>query len=138
MIWFLIGTFFLLYLSCRDVHKLRYAWESIGGSFCSFLLDQALLTHSDHRAGLRDVGYGGGSSPGRDGDRPGEAAFAVRGSLPVHEATRTHLSTSGGHQLSGASSGFASYPVDNVHQARITWGVGKWGMKFGDDKRRDR
>ena len=31
----------------------------------------------------------------------------------------------------------ASYQVDDVQQARITKGVGGWGMMFSEDKRRD-
>ena len=38
----------------------------------------------------------------------------------------------------GDDSRSPSYAVDDVHQARLTKGVGEWGMTFGEDKKRDR
>ena len=35
--------------------------------------------------------------------------------------------SSAGHQLAGGGSGSATYPVDEVHQARYDWGIGDGG-----------
>ena len=50
----------------------------------------------------------------------------------------THPPAGGGRQLSGGQLEVASVPVNDVHQARITLGVGGWWMTLGQDKRRDR
>ena len=42
-----------------------------------------------------------------------------QGDPPAHGLVRTPP-VSGGHQLPGGDSGSASYPVDDVHQVRIT------------------
>ena len=40
--------------------------------------------------------------------------------------------------MPGADTRSATYPVDDIHQARITKGVGGWGMTFGEEKNEDR
>ena len=44
----------------------------------------------------------------------------------------------GGRQPPGGDSGFACYPADDVHQARITWGVGTEDDARRRGQRRDR
>ena len=44
----------------------------------------------------------------------------------------------GGHPIPGRGAISATYPVDGVHQARITKGIGGWGIAIGEDKKRDR
>ena len=35
----------------------------------------------------------------------------------------------------GGDTRSATYPVDDIHQARNAYGVGGWGITFGEDKR---
>ena len=68
-------------------------------------------------------------APGRDGCRPVEPQCSRPGSNPAGQR---------GHPIPGGGSRSASYPVDDVHQARMTDGVEGWGMTFGEDKKTDR
>ena len=45
------------------------------------------------------------------------------------------LMASGGHPIPGGDTRSATYPVDDVHQARITYGIWGWGMRYGEDKK---
>ena len=55
----------------------------------------------------------------------------------AHDLIRTPPA-SGGHPLPGGDSRSASFPVDDVHQARVTEGVWEWRMACGEDKKRGR
>ena len=50
----------------------------------------------------------------------------------------THPPAGGGRQLSGGQLKVISVPVDDVHQAPITSGIGGWWMTRGQGKRRHR
>ena len=78
-------------------------------------------------AALWDVGY---DVPGRNGRHPGEAISFWTGSTPQchHGGLVSILPANGGHPIPGGDSRFASYPMDDVHQARMTKGVREWGM----------
>ena len=54
-----------------------------------------------------------------------------QGESPVHMArfARRRPSNPGGDSRS------ESHPVSDVRQARITWGVGGWGITFGKDEK---
>ena len=56
----------------------------------------------------------------------------------THGLERRIPPAGGGRLLSGGQPEAASVPVDDVHQAQITLGVGIWGMTYGEDKRTDR
>ena len=94
----------------------------------------ALSVHLDH---CRAMGCrtGDNNGPGRSGRRLGEAALTVRGSLPVHKATGTHPSSQRRPPTFGVGSGAATYPADEVHQARITQGVGEWETARRTDRK---
>ena len=61
---------------------------------------------------------------GRNGRHPGEPIQFWPGSAPRTLGLVPTPSANGGHPILGSDSGSASYPVDDVHQARITQGVG--------------
>ena len=48
------------------------------------------------------------------------------------------LTASGRHPIPGGDSKSATYPVNDIHQARITKSVWGWGITFGEDIKSDR
>ena len=106
-------------------------------TFISFCLIKALSVCSDYCRAVWDVGCRIGSGPGRNRRRPGESIPAR--ALPNAKSVRGAPHQPGGHQLPRSDSRSASWLVDDVHQARITWGVQecmvnvgkyKWGSLF--------
>ena len=89
-------------------------------------------------ARLWDVGWGGGDGdPGRNGRRPGETILVWPGSTPSAFGLVLTPPANGGHSIPGGDARSATYPVDGVHEARITKGIGGWGIAIGEDKKRD-
>ena len=72
---------------------------------------------------------GGDIDPGRNE----RGASLARVNPQRKGLVRTQPAT-GGHQLQGADSRSASFPVYDVNQDRITEGVGGWGMTRWEDK----
>ena len=56
----------------------------------------------------------------------------------MREATGRIPSLGVGHQLLGRGGDLASYPMDDVHQARMAQDVGAWRMTFGEDSKKNR
>ena len=59
------------------------------------------------------------------------------GNLPVRKASGTHPSSQRRPPTSGGRCEIG-YPVDDVHQARVMWGIGGWGKTCGEDKKMER
>ena len=76
---------------------------------------------------------------GRNGLRPGEPIQFWPRSTPSALGLVPTPPANGGQSISGGGgdSRSTSYPVDDVHKAWITQGVG-WRMTCGEDKKRDR
>ena len=68
------------------------------------------------------VGWGGGGdcSPMGNGRRPGKTVLTEKLACQRTRQLERIPLASGDHQLLGGDSGFASHPVDDVHQAQIT------------------
>ena len=84
---------------------------------------KALSAHSDHYRAV-DVELGEDRILG-DMDSPGYIALTAGGSLRygMHEATGTHPSSQWRPPAPRAGSWSTSYPMDDVRQTRINWGV---------------
>ena len=96
----------------------RYAFchvISLNVAWFWFCWIQTLSSHSCHCRAMRCIGKEVGSGPGRNGCRPGETA-PIR---CIKQLGRISPA-SGGRQLPGGDSRSTSFPVDDVHQARIT------------------
>ena len=81
-------------------------------------------------AGLWDAAYGDDNGPMGEVD-VGWVKPSWPGRLPVHKATGSppppQAAVVTTHQLPGDDSGSTTYPVDDVHQARITYAFREWG-----------
>ena len=59
----------------------------------------------------------------------------------MHKATGTHPSTQRRRPIFGEGEGrleATSYPVDDIHQGRTTYGVGAWEITFEEGYNMDR
>ena len=95
--------------------------DSGGGEFFPVGLKPFRSTQAS--AGLWDVGYGGDSGTGRNGRHPVEPMPFWPGSTSSALDLVPNLPANGGHPIPGGASRSASYPLDAVHQARMTKGV---------------